>query len=86
LEARVVRLVFSVLALAMALAATSARAQMYDSRYPVCMHAYGDLEGERMDCIFTSLAQCAATASGRAAVCLINPYFAATPARRRHQK
>jgi hypothetical protein len=49
---------------------------MYDPNYPVCMHVYGELEGERMDCIFGSLAQCAASASGRPATCLINPYFA----------
>jgi hypothetical protein len=80
----VVRLVFAILPLAMALIATSAQAQMYDPNYPVCMHVYGELEGERMDCIFTSLAQCAATASGRPATCLINPYFAHTSGRRRH--
>jgi len=53
-----------------------ASAQMYDPRYPVCMHVYGDLIGERMDCIFTSLAQCAATASGLPATCITNPYYA----------
>lgn len=83
LEARVARLVFSVLALAMALVATSARAQMYDPNHPVCMHVYGELAGERMDCIFNSLAQCTATASGLPAMCLINPYFAPAPVRRR---
>jgi Protein of unknown function (DUF3551) len=77
----VVKLLFAILALSMAFGATAARAQMYDPNYPVCMHVYGSLEGERMDCIFTSLAQCAATASGRSATCLINPYFA--PDRRR---
>ena len=52
---------------------------------PVCMHVYGDLEGERMDCVFTTLARvrslglrpCSAT-------CLINPYFAPASGRRRH--
>jgi hypothetical protein len=79
----VVKVVFGILALAMAAIATSVQAQMYDPSYPVCMHVYGELEGERMDCIFTSLAQCAATASGRSATCLINPYFAPTSGRRR---
>ena len=78
-----VKVVFGILALAMALIATPVQAQMYDPNYPVCMHVYGELEGERMDCIFTSLAQCAATASGRSATCLINPYFAPTSGRRR---
>jgi hypothetical protein len=72
----VVKLAFASLALAMALIATPVQAQMYDPNYPVCMHVYGELEGERMDCIFTSLAQCAATASGRPATCLVNPYYA----------
>lgn len=58
------------------LALASASAQTYDPRYPVCMHVYGELEGERMDCDFTSLAECAASASGRPATCLINPYYA----------
>jgi hypothetical protein len=51
-------------------------AQMYDPHYPVCMHAYGEKLGERMDCTFNSLDQCAATASGLPATCLINPYYA----------
>jgi hypothetical protein len=84
LEVHVVKPIFAILALAMAFAATSVQAQTYDPNYPVCMHVYGELEGERMDCIFTSLAQCAATASGRPATCLINPYFARTSGRRRH--
>lgn len=80
-----VRLIFAILALATALAATSVQAQMYDPNYPVCMHVYGALEGERMDCIFTSIAQCQATASGRSAMCLINPYFAGRSVRRRYR-
>ncbi len=77
------RLILAIAALAMALGAGSVRAQGYDPRYPVCMHVFGELEGERMDCIFTSLAQCQAEASGRSAMCLINPYFAPTSRPRR---
>jgi hypothetical protein len=51
-----------------------ASAQTYDPRFPVCMHVYGEKVGERMDCIFTSIAQCQATASGLPAVCITNPY------------
>jgi hypothetical protein len=85
----VVRLIPAILALAVSLIATSVRAQTYDPNYPVCMHVFGDLEGERMDCVFNSLAQCTATASGRSAMCLNNPYFAPrsfapTSDRRRH--
>ena len=66
-----------------------ASAQTYDPRYPVCMHVYGEQIGERMDCNFVSLGQCAATASGLPATCLLNPYYAdgRLPPRpsRRHQ-
>jgi hypothetical protein len=55
--------------------AGTASAQMYDFNYPVCMHVYGDQLGERMDCIFPSLAQCAASARGLPATCLVNPYY-----------
>ena len=79
-----VKLIFAILALATALVATSVQAQTYDPNYPVCMHVYGELEGDRMDCIFTSFPQCAASASGRPATCVINPYFAPTSSRRRH--
>lgn len=52
-----------------------ASAQMYDPRYPVCMHVYGSLIGERMDCIFTSVNQCQAAAQGLPATCLVNPFY-----------
>jgi hypothetical protein len=57
------------------LSAGSAEAQLYDPNYPICMHVFGELQGERMDCVFSSLAQCVASASGRPATCLVNPYF-----------
>jgi hypothetical protein len=58
-----------------ALAASPLRAQTYDPDYPVCIQIYA-IGGGRIDCSFTSLAQCAASASGRAAQCYNNPYFA----------
>lgn len=69
-------LTFVIVAIGELLMAAPVSAQIYDPSYPVCMHVYGELEGERMDCIFTSLSQCAASASGRGAMCLINPYYA----------
>ena len=80
------KLTIVILALAFALFPHFVRAQMYDPSYPICMHVYGELEGDRMDCIFTSLAQCAATASGRPAVCLVNPYYAPPPPPRRRKR
>ena len=57
------------------LAALPARAQTYDPSYPVCLQTYG-IDGGYIECSFTSLAQCQASASGRSAQCLTNPYFA----------
>jgi len=58
-----------------------AKAQTYDPRFPVCMKLYaGPLGGgEWIDCSYTSMPQCQATARGRAAMCEINPYV--TPVR-----
>ena len=64
----------AILAIGTVSIASPARAQTYDPDYPVCMHVYGD--PTYYECHFTSLPQCAATASGRAAQCVINPYFA----------
>ena len=63
-------------ALAVLVMSAPARAQTYDPRSPVCLHVFGELEGERMDCVYPSFAQCQVAASGRPATCLINPYFA----------
>ena len=65
----------TILTIGTVLIAAPARAQTYDPNYPVCLQTYG-IDGGYIDCSFTSLAQCAASASGRAAQCLDNPYFA----------
>jgi hypothetical protein len=62
-------------AIAAVLVAAHAPAQTYDPNFPVCLQTYA-IGGGSIDCSFTSLAQCAASASGRAAQCLNNPYFA----------
>ena len=67
-----------ILALAMlatgAVSIGPAAAQTYDPAYPVCLHVYG--RATYYECRYTSLPQCNASASGRAAQCEINPYFA----------
>ena len=71
-----------------ALTAAPARAQTYDPAYPVCLHVY-NRGSDYYQCRYTSLPQCNASASGRAAQCVINPYFASTeePAGyRRHRR
>lgn len=55
-------------------ASSSASAQTYAPDYPVCLHVYGP--GTHVECAFTSLAQCDASASGRAAACEVNPFLA----------
>ncbi|WP_234684477.1 DUF3551 domain-containing protein [Bradyrhizobium monzae] len=80
-------------AIATLFAAADASAQTYDPRYPVCMHVYAGGGrsgggGSWFDCSFTSLEQCRATASGLAASCDLNPYYAFNeppPPRRRHR-
>lgn len=52
----------------------SARAQTYNPNYPVCMQVFGPFS--YFDCRFSSIPQCKASASGRAAECAINPFFA----------
>lgn len=54
----------------------SAHAQAYDPNYPVCLKVIENFGSERISCTYTSLAQCAATAAGRAAQCIVNPFYA----------
>jgi hypothetical protein len=74
------------------LAVAPSHAQTFDPNYPVCMHVYsGGNDGggeQRHDCSFTSLPQCLATASGRAATCELNPYCPVNvpPPRSRHSR
>jgi Protein of unknown function (DUF3551) len=64
-------------------AAAPARAQTYDPAYPVCMHVYGRIV--YYDCRYSSIPQCKAAASGRAAQCDVNPYFVGLPPPRRQR-
>jgi hypothetical protein len=61
-------LALAILAIGMVLAA----AQTYDPAYPVCLRVRPD---HYYECRYTSLPQCNASASGRSAQCVINPYF-----------
>ena len=67
--------VLAMLAIGAVSAAAPAAAQTYDPAYPVCLHVY-TRGANYYECRYTSLAQCAASASGRGAQCLVNPYFA----------
>lgn len=81
----------TVLAMGMVLAVGHARAQTYDPAFPVCMYVVTWGGGGYFDCSYYTMAQCAASASGRAAQCDPNPYYAgatASPRRsdRRHRQ
>jgi hypothetical protein len=69
------RIAPAILTMAAILMALPARGQTYDPAYPVCLQTYG-IDGGVIECGYTSLAQCNASASGRAAQCIANPYFA----------
>jgi Protein of unknown function (DUF3551) len=79
-----------ILAIATVFIAAPSSAQTYDPRYPVCMKLYTGPPGggEWIDCSFVSIQQCRASASGRPAMCDINPYFvyAETPPGRPHRR
>jgi Protein of unknown function (DUF3551) len=85
-------LALAILTIATASVAPSARAQTYDPAYPVCLQIYQGWNDYYFECAYTSLAQCNMSASGRAAQCIINPYYAgrktAPPGRRdrRHRR
>lgn len=63
----------AILAMATISVASPAAAQTY-AGYPVCLRVYGPIS--YYECNYTSLAQCNASASGRAAQCVVNPYAA----------
>jgi hypothetical protein len=65
----------AVLTIAAALASPSARAQTYDPAYPVCLQVYTGWNDFYFECAYTSLEQCGWSASGRAATCVVNPYY-----------
>jgi Protein of unknown function (DUF3551) len=84
-------LALAILTIATVLAATPMMAQTYDPRYPVCLQIYQGFVDYYFECAYTSLAQCNMSASGRAAQCIVNPYYAGakpSPGRRdrRHRR
>ena len=81
-------LALAILATATVLTATPILAQTYDPRYPVCLQIYQRMTDYYFECAYTSLPQCNMSASGRAAQCIVNPYYAggkATPRRKQRR-
>ena len=71
----------TILAATLSLAAP-AHAQTYDPKYPVCLQVFQSFKESYYDCSYTSMAQCQASGSGRAASCMVNPYYAGPKAKR----
>jgi hypothetical protein len=81
----------AILTIATISTATPTLAQTYDPKYPVCLQIYQGFTDYYFECAYTSLGQCYMSASGRAAQCIVNPYFAGakpSPGRRdrRHRR
>ncbi|NOJ40374.1 DUF3551 domain-containing protein [Bradyrhizobium australiense] len=53
----------------------SGRAQTYDPSYPVCLQVYQGFVDYYFECHYRTMAQCQASASGRSAQCVVNPYY-----------
>ena len=73
----------TILAMSIVFTAGQASAQTYDPAFPICMYVVTRGGGGHYDCSYNTMAQCAASASGRAAQCDPNPYYAATALPRR---
>jgi hypothetical protein len=58
-----------------------AQAQTYGTSFPICIQTYEHEGGIYISCEYTSMAACRATASGRAAQCISNPYYASAQRR-----
>jgi hypothetical protein len=81
------RLALAMFVISALAAVVPAAAQTYAPDYPVCLHVYGPIT--YYECRYTSLAQCKVSASGRAAQCEVNPYFASAyqqPSPRYHRR
>jgi hypothetical protein len=68
-----IKLILMVLASGTIFAIAPSHAQTYDPSYPVCIQVV-EWGGTHIDCSFTSMLQCQATASGLG-LCFANPYF-----------
>ena len=67
---------------AMAFSTGPTRAQTYDPRYPVCLQVYQGFVDYYFECAYQTMAQCQMSASGRAASCVVNPYYAGPKVKR----
>jgi hypothetical protein len=61
-------------------------AQTYDPKYPVCLQVFQSFVDYYFDCTYASMPQCQASASGRRASCVVNPYYVRPKARRSNRR
>jgi hypothetical protein len=74
------------LTVAMTSLAAPARAQTYDPAYPVCLQVYqGGIADFYFECRYRTMGQCQASASGRSAQCVVNPYYGGGKPKRQRQ-
>ena len=66
----------AILATIAVLTAAPARAQTYGGNAPICLQQWYEYGSATINCGYSSMAQCNATASGLPAMCITNPYFA----------
>ena len=74
--------VLAILTIFAALTAAPAEAQTFGGNYPVCIQMYLRDGARNIECRFTSMEQCQATASGLSATCDANPYYSNAKASR----
>jgi hypothetical protein len=65
----------AILALFAVLSAVPAKAQTFTGNYPVCLQLYLRDGARSIECSYSSMEQCQATASGLSAMCMMNPYY-----------
>jgi len=65
----------AILTILMGLTAAPAVAQTYSGNYPICLQLYLRDGARSIDCAYSSIEQCQATASGLSAMCVTNPYY-----------
>jgi hypothetical protein len=73
-----IKLTWLVLVSGTILSTAPSHAQTYDPRYPVCIQVNDSGGGTHIDCRFTSMPQCQASASG-IGFCFANPYLPREP-------
>jgi hypothetical protein len=78
--------ILAILAIGAMLGAAPAPAQTYDPAYPFCVQVYQSFVDYYFDCTYRTMAQCRASASGRAASCVVNPYYAGPRGKPRYKR